>query len=94
MSTASRRTFLASGFVALALIPFSSLRACLWFGDHATIFFDDLPEKIPEGLTAKHFHLTNQVEAFEEWRPPSGMTRTIGIVETWRICILGGGLQT
>ena len=56
--------------MALALMPFSGLRACLWAGDHATILFDDLPENIPEGLTAKHFHLTNQVEAFEEWRAP------------------------
>lgn len=70
MSTASRRTFLASGLMALTLMPFSGLRACLWAGDHATILFDDLPENIPEGLTAKHFHLTNQVEAFEEWRAP------------------------
>ncbi len=70
MSHFTRRYFVAGMLATLITIPLQRAQACLHAGLHSHITFDDVPDNLPSGLVAKHFHLTNRVPEFENWRKP------------------------
>lgn len=50
-----------------AVIPIGSVAACPGPQLHAEIAFESSPRKIPSGLGANYFHLSNQVPEFRQW---------------------------
>ena len=70
MSKLRRRQFLTAVLAAMAVLPLQPLGACISSELHQTIAFEDPPDAIPAGLVARHFHLTNQVPQFKQWKVP------------------------